>query len=346
MTSGLAPLRVGLVLALAGCVPPEKGLGETGDAEHIGRGSAVTVAPPEPPELPERDSGDTGEFEEHGAWVDLDIRGNIVCAVANTGALTCWDDLPDRDYREISFAGDFTAVAVGNFYACAMNAGGQLSCATSYDELDDYGQFDPPGGVFGALDADIWQACGIHPDLSIECWGWEWENQAEKTTGAFLDVEVGMYMSCGVTTDGVVRCWGDFPGLDDTWVPTDRTYVQVAVGPTHACALDTWGVPFCWGGRNLEVLAVPEGQRFRQLAAAADLTCGVGFEGEIHCWIADVATPDSDDVLQHIPEGANWRVVKGFSRLACALDMAGGLTCWGSRTNSIWGGDAPKYPDP
>lgn len=342
-TAGVAAV----VLLMDGCVAPGKYPEETGASPHVGGGAAVRPDGPLTPDFASQDSADSGGEDPHGEWVDIDIWGNILCALSSKRKIECWEYPLGPSYHGVSFDGEYSDIAVGGQFACASDLSGSVTCEIGYDHIDDFGQFSPPSGALSGIDADAWQSCGLRYDGSLECWGWEWEDQRERTEGTFSSVEVGTYMSCGVTPDGLVRCWGDAPGLDDSWVPGDRRFVSVSVGPRNACAVDSFGVPFCWGGRVPGPLTIPEGMRFLGVAAGSEVSCGVTIDRTLACWIVEAATPETESLIEDVPKGKSWKLVRTSGGLACALDTQGRMACWGPDRYLFWADetDVPTLPD-
>jgi alpha-tubulin suppressor-like RCC1 family protein len=178
---------------------------------------------------------------------------------------------------------------------------------------------------------------------------------------------------CAVKEDGTVRCWGSnssgqlgngaggtgqfsaspvtVSGLTDA--------VAVAAGAEHSCALRATGSVACWGSNDrgrlgdgtsttprLTPVPVvnPNGSTLLgvvAIAAGADHTCAVRFDGTARCWGAKkfsqlgtgepVGTPpifeSSAATVVNLTNAVS--IVAGTSH-TCALRASGAVSCWGA----------------
>ena len=89
----------------------------------------------------------------------------------------------------------------------------------------------------------------------------------------------------------------------------------------------------CWGRNNVEQLDVPS-EKFSEIAATADVPCGLRADGKVICWgqstLAVVAAVPPSEPLTTITVGLNH---------ACGLARDGWVHCWGS-------GDSPQQVTP
>jgi alpha-tubulin suppressor-like RCC1 family protein len=261
------------------------------------------------------------------------------CAV-QSGTLYCWGDDSQGQVgvpgaaahpRPLAIAeGAFVDVCAGEQHGCGLDSAGVVSCwgANTYGELG-VGDREPreqPAAVAGPRFASI--ACG----------------------GA---------NTCALTEPGALYCWGDnregkvqsgaADGLAPTAAATSLRFKQITVGQGHVCALDLDGGLHCWG-RNTEgqlgvadpgvvqarsPLAVAEGSKFAQVAAAMRHTCAIDLAGQLLCWgdnqdrllgraeLAVLRTPG------RVGSDADYAEVFTSWFHSCARKRSGALSCWG-----------------
>jgi len=178
-------------------------------------------------------------------------EGSVECALLGTGHIDCWGnnycgEIGDGKTNEqadsstlpslVETVTDAKAVAVGDFFTCALVGDGTVEC---------WGQ------TFG------------QPITACTCFGGQAPCSTEPfsiLTGA-TTVAAGAYHACARLEDGSVECWGDNTngGLGDgttTYSPTPvrvgniTDAVDVTVGGYHTCALLSGGVVECWGANK------------------------------------------------------------------------------------------------
>ena len=154
----------------------------------------------------------------------------------------------------------------------------------------------------------------------MTCWGYNDDGRADDRDGPFSTVSAGRKHTCGVNPDGTVRCWG-WNHYGQTGVPSEcwdsspyggeftppsycpgwltygpllpggsATYpfLSVSAGGNHTCGVLTDHRVGCWGRND-------DGQRslsptlflddtFRSISAGFAHTCGVHIDGSVDCW--------------------------------------------------------------
>ena len=181
--------------------------------------------------------------------VSIAAGGQHMCAIRNTGALSCWGyngygqlgDGSGSDRTEPSdvFGLDFgvTAVAPGMYHTCATLATGAVKCWG----LNDNGQ----------LGDNSWNS-SYNP---VSVYG---------ITDATTSISSGERHTCVIKTSGALWCWGDsYNGLGDGTADRSNTPINISSLGTgvrkvsaglfgrHTCVLTTTGNAKCWG-RNSE----------------------------------------------------------------------------------------------
>ncbi len=198
-----------------------------------------------------------------GTFVDISAGEDRTCGVRTGGEIVCWGDEFDKPP-----GGRFVKVDIwdqrGAGNACAVAAGGALRCWSSYrtgrdrevfGHDNDFGQADPPGGVFVDVSVGERYACGLRADGSAVCWGdnlghsYRPDGQLERWPRGALAVPEGPFSQvhasippCGLRTSGEVVCWSDQGRwLMDAWVRDDAPDNVLNNRWTHLAT--------GWGGR-------------------------------------------------------------------------------------------------
>lgn len=140
--------------------------------------------------------------------------------------------------------------------------------------------------------------------------------------------------------------------------------LDLAVGQSHACVITGRGDAYCWGngedGRlgamvtldnRLDIQTVGGGQRFKQLVAGAEFTCGLKSNGEVYCWgrgqIGQLGQGDpmSSATPVRVDTTTLFERIFASNQTACGLTDQGKLWCWGdSRNRQISGNTREGKP--
>jgi alpha-tubulin suppressor-like RCC1 family protein len=161
-----------------------------------------------------------------------------------------------------------TALSVGPFSACAIIAGGKVSCWGLGSEAENGDEANPvpvpiPGISGATAISDNGTACAVLADHTVHCWA---QATPDPVTHAFAtapyqvpDIASAVQVaagatSCAVLADRTVDCWGTEPLGDGTTtssntpvqVPGITDAVAVAIGG-HNCVLHADGTVSCWG---------------------------------------------------------------------------------------------------
>jgi Regulator of chromosome condensation (RCC1) repeat len=69
---------------------------------------------------------------------------------------------------------------------------------------------DPPADTFTQIvtSPDALTVCGLHPDGTIGCWGYNDEGEANPPAGSFTEIAMGQKFGCALTATGSAVCWG------------------------------------------------------------------------------------------------------------------------------------------
>jgi hypothetical protein len=202
------------------------------------------------------------------------------CAVAATGAVSCWGRIPPPPEHK-----SFVQISSGGDHVCGIQStGGNILCWGS----NHHGESDGSGaGPFVQVSSGQSYSCGLHRDGTAVCWGKNHEGQARPPEGVkFRQISAGLdHHVCGVTADeGSVRCWGrNSRGQAED--RHDGPYLQVAAGRRAACAIkeDTLGL-VCWGGSSPVPAEDMTARRYKQISLGKDHACAIDVDRRLHCW--------------------------------------------------------------
>jgi len=201
-----------------------------------------------------------------GTWVALTAGVDHTCGVRWDGSTEC---VGSDAYGQLLVRDDESAAAAaGAGFTCTI----ALERGVSRQEVrcvgnDSAGQASPPRLWWPepiSLSAGWSHACALGSDGSVICWGEDGAGQRGPAGGfgpGHHAVDAGIYHSCRVDAYGAVHCWGSFdlPGgvHGETTPPSDR-FVEVAAGYNVTCGLTATGRVLCWGDGRWGQTAVPE----------------------------------------------------------------------------------------
>ena len=217
--------------------------------------------------------------------------------------------------------------------------------------------------------------CGVTTDDRAYCWGQNTSGQLGDGTTAdrsrpvavagslhFRSISAGANHTCGVTTNDQAYCWGsDAEGelgngqrVDHVSTPArvlgGLAFRQVSAGGGHTCGVTTADVPYCWGvndfgqlGRSLgdpsnatAPVPVAGGLHFRNVAAGAWHTCGIGTDDQAYCWgrstsgqIGDSANVAFRAAPSLVAGGRRYRELDVGTSTSCAVTTDHVGYCWG-----------------
>ena len=143
----------------------------------------------------------------------------------------------------------YTAVAAGGAHSCALGTDGAVTCWGD----NDWGQAEPPAGVYAAVAAGGAHSCALGAGGAVTCWGrndvresdrWpavreRLEGPAEAPAGVYAAVAAGGAHSCALGADGAVICWGE--NSSGQVEAPGGVYTAVVAGDWHSCALGADG---------------------------------------------------------------------------------------------------------
>lgn len=215
----------------------------------------------------------------------------------------------------------------GNSHSCGVLANGSAACWGA----DDYGQSDPPGGVFAQVVTGDQHSCGLRFDGDVECWGRNQLGQAPASVpGPFRSLAAGASHTCGVLrSSGRASCWGA-DGEGQSTLPAaleQAVFLDLSAGEAHTCGRLADRSVACWGrGANGSGArqATPRTGPFRAIDLGANHSCGLRDTGAVACWGENGAGQ------RNPPTGVVFRAVSAGGLHTCGVASDRSVRCWGS----------------
>jgi len=222
------------------------------------------------------------------------MGGDLACGISGN-ALYCWGtgyfgqpgtggvtQFAVVPYR-VAPAQSFSAVAVGELHACALDTTGAAYCwgANGLGQVGDGTQIDRTlpvvvlgGRTYTQIVAGLAHTCALDSTGVAFCWGASGQigrttttalEQATPTAVAgaqrFTRIAAGGWHTCGIDSTGQTYCWGDNSysqfgdgGTTSSQLPQLITglpaFTQIAAGGAHTCGVTAAGVMYCWGANT------------------------------------------------------------------------------------------------
>ena len=235
-----------------------------------------------------------------------------------------------------------TTIAVGYQHACAVLAGGSVTCwgNNGSGQLGNGTTSGPTGPV---------QVLGVTDAVSVA---------------------VGGDHSCALRANGTISCWGDngsgvlgngttSPSPVAVGVVGVTDAVAVVAGYIHSCALRANGAVSCWGnntfwqlgnGTTINSSPVPVGvvgvTNAVGVSAGCTNSCVLRADGTVSCWGQNqfgqlgngtTGNQNSSTVPVGVVGVTNAVGVTAGNRHACALRANGTVSCWGDNGSGVLG---------
>ncbi len=273
------------------------------------------------------------------------------CALDSSAAVTCWGSnlygqlgttTPEQSFGStapgrVGLLPPATALAVGDYFACALIAGGAARCwgNNNYGQLGNGSNFDShvPVAVQNISGATAIASGQQHSCVlvggGVKCWGYNGDGQ----------------LGNGTTTDSTTPV--DVLGIRDA--------VAISVADFHSCAVLAGGSVQCWGyngygeigdDTNLDRLAPVTVQGISGATAVATgyyHTCAVVQAGAVRCWgfNGEGQLGDGTDVRSRVPVAVvnvtGAVQVTAAYRHTCARLSDGTVKCWGQSNDGLLG---------
>jgi alpha-tubulin suppressor-like RCC1 family protein len=232
-------------------------------------------------------------------FTTISAAKNSTCGLTSAGSVYCWGQNGDGEFGNgtgtnsnvpVLSAGGLTFKSVyrGGYHTCALTAAGsawcwgynyygQLGNGNTTISLSPVAVIVPSGVTFASLELGTFHTCGLTPDGTAYCWGWNYWNQVD---GSGIDIlsptpilgglkfkqlAAGGAHTCGITLAGLAYCWGyngrgtagiGAASTANLTVPTviagGHAFSAISAGTgDYTCALPVGGgLPFCWGSNS------------------------------------------------------------------------------------------------
>ncbi len=225
-------------------------------------------------------------------------------------------EIPNERLAGISFGSDDV---------CTVNLEGDGVCTGGNVNHND----EIPPGPWTMVSQGEGQACGLHTDGSVECWG-NGVGGAIPPSGPFVEVRSIDQGACARTDAGAITCWGyNYQG---NVASPAGTWASFIFPNSYLCMLDGAGSITCTGLAVVSAAAIPSGGGYRSLTGGFGFACALNRDDRAMCWgdaaAGQLAAPD--DEFEQIVSGQYF---------TCGLRKDGTVTCWGCR------GDSTSNPD-
>ncbi len=268
------------------------------------------------------------------------------CALRLSGLTECWGASTVRGSATTPPEGEYTDIATGDYFACALKAGnGEAECWGSGFTINS----DPPlrgvipPGRFTTIHAGGNDVCGLRENGTVECWARyspEYDNRYPEYNpylvppkGEFTTINVSAEIGCGMRPDGKHECWGKngwiFPVADGDFLTVGggEGYWSEACGALRNGGVECWGLSTWTEGEEL-----PETRRdaqgvFIKLSMGDYLMCGLHPNGDVEC-STPIAEREEHPITK-TPEGVFVDISIGNDH-ACGLRPDWSVECWGS----------------
>jgi cysteine-rich repeat protein len=314
---------------------------------------------------------------------------NHTCALLSGGKVKCWGessagqvglgdssargDQPGEMGAQLPFVdlgpgASVTALSAGEYFTCAVLAGGALKC-WGFNNNGQLGRGDtlPRGNLPGQMGAAL-PKIDLGPGVAVTA------------------VSAGRNFACAVLAGGPLKCWGknyfgqlglgdgnnrgDDPGEMGAALPTvdlgpGAKVTSVAAGTLHTCAILSGGAVKCWGlggilgtgdmashggapgtmGAALPFVDLGPSASAVALAAGSGHTCALLTTGKVKCWgdnnqgqlgLGDNGSRGNQPgqmgaQLPIVDLGPSYEAVAITAHLnfSCALLSTGNVKCWG-----------------
>lgn len=238
-----------------------------------------------------------------GAYAQVAVADNFVCAVDLSGAIRCLPEGAAPSLKDVPFGGQMGSPPTTATASASADASGAPSAEPAPAEVK-----------YKSVVAGPTHVCAIDREGHLGCWG---DGRAAcqikvSREGVFRTASVGSCHVCARDNNEHVKCWGDAA----TSPPADLVAKELVSGNGWSCALDPKGALVCWGTPPAAPADLPA--ELSSIGGRGNTLCAIAKGGALRCW-------GGFQVTQAGPYTAV--TVSGESACAAAKDR---LDCFGS----------------
>jgi alpha-tubulin suppressor-like RCC1 family protein len=239
--------------------------------------------------------------------------------------------------------GNFTAITAGFSASCALNNAGKAYCwgsnqrgalgnGKTTDSNAPVAVTMPTEVTFSSIGSGVWHSCALTTTGMVYCWGSNYDGKLGNGTKTDSNIPVAVTMPADVTT-----------------------FTALSVGQYHNCALTAAGAAYCWGSSvTLQLgngtygakyiptaVTMPNGVKFKAIAAGAGHTCALSTTGAAYCWgraySGEIGNGSNDGFIwtptaATMPNGVTFTSIDAAAGYNCALTATGAVYCWGANS--------------
>lgn len=268
------------------------------------------------------DSG-KGPVWSAGPYVAVAAGFSQTCAIEAAGGIRCWNQ------EGTPPTGTFTAITVGDRFACALRIDGRRLCWGS-----NHNGGAPPGPsdeTFSAIRAGFHHSCGLLDTGSLRCFGQPVgpEPPAGPTANTWIDLGVRGDLTCALGEDGKVLCWGANHAGNVPTPPVTGAFTSLATSGLFTCGLRALdGKRLCWGWDTWsDATSGPSADPFLAITTGAAHGCGLREDHSVVCWGLN-----SESQAPPGPSTDRFDAITAGRHHTCGLRMDGKVVCWGLNT--------------
>ncbi|MFY0537549.1 RCC1 domain-containing protein [Nannocystis pusilla] len=272
----------------------------------------------------------------------LAVARDRTCAVLADGEITCWGTRAAWTRpRPANAPGPADALALGDYYDCALLRSGQVACRTlhrsRHEQIPDPSRgwwVLPDRGPIAAFLTLFNTVVSLHRDGSLKLWDPLHAPVADRPGflgGTQLCVSIGAYFIR--QDDGRVRCSGE----ECSEVHSLADIAAIATTWDSFCALDRDGSLRCTNDRSRKAMFAVPG-RYSEISGSLANLCALAEDRRsVYCWGHSllgrptspyIDTPLGPATVAPLSEPAQ-SIVVGETHV-CATFSGERLTCWGA----------------
>ena len=323
------------------------------------------------------------------SFTDIALGDSHTCGITNNGSVYCWgrnnhgqlglnstDDQNIPNHVQLPPNASAVAIAAGKDHTCTLLSNRSMYCwgYNAYGQVGDSttSQRNSPSWVHLSptdhpiqINAGQYHTCGLLNNGSVQCWGYNANNQVEggesnelstsvatpyhvniTQNGKFVSIDAGVTSVCGITMNADIHCWG---GSTAGRIESIFTKNTSAVGYISGHVAQKKIVSMGWGINHFDFTSLPTGYNYTDSVlrinanaaptpsldwTAVTVTQTVNGSIDVQERIVNLYSGSSDawtNNLHYLSESNTlpFSDVDTASSHACGINIVGMLYCWG-----------------